>query len=501
MSRIYPKGLPDNCPESEVKVRRALSKTDGLIVLHQVNWQSVRNGKQADGEADFIIFSPGHGILILEVKGGGIDVAEGQWFTTNRKGERHEIKNPFEQAKDSKYALLNYLGNISTAFKNIKIVHAVAFPDITIDSRLGMNGPEELIIDSSNLVDIGLAVSRIFKYWKAKSNFSESELNLAVQTLLPTRLINRSLKDTINDANQSFIELTNQQIRIFRGLSRNIRAAVIGGAGSGKTILAIEKARNLSEQGFDTIFLCYNKLLKEHLQRILKGTSVRVETYHSLVVSEAKEANIDLPDHLDESWFEHDAPEILLEALTENKSAISALIIDEAQDFSELWIDSLSIMLREDTSPFYLFLDSHQDLYRRGSRIPEGLPCFELTLNCRNSTEIHTKVSNVYFDDYKSSGVSGPTPVFTELQRNSRFFLQVETLIEDLFDKGVIQEQIVILTDDSLMLSQLRELIICDWPITDVNGQGIHSETISSFKGLERDFVVLRWNRKGQENG
>ena len=44
-------------------------------------------------------------------------------------------------------------------------------------------------------------------------------------------------------------------------LRRTRRAAIYGCAGSGKTTLAVEKARRLAEEGFCTLLTCYNKAL------------------------------------------------------------------------------------------------------------------------------------------------------------------------------------------------------------------------------------------------
>ncbi|MBF3745682.1 NERD domain-containing protein [Burkholderia pseudomallei] len=105
MSKLLPTNPPSRTPRSEMKVREALARVDDIVVLHSVAWQGVRRGKQADGEADFIVLVPMKGIAILEVKGGTIEVASGRWYSTDREGIQHGIKNPFEQAKDSKYAL------------------------------------------------------------------------------------------------------------------------------------------------------------------------------------------------------------------------------------------------------------------------------------------------------------------------------------------------------------------------------------------------------------
>ncbi len=62
------------------------------------------------GEADFLIFNPSYGFIVLEVKGGSISIEDDQWFTTPirgpRKGIKSEIKDPFRQARRSMFAFL-----------------------------------------------------------------------------------------------------------------------------------------------------------------------------------------------------------------------------------------------------------------------------------------------------------------------------------------------------------------------------------------------------------
>src|SRR5215469_3997220 len=97
-------------PDSEAKVAQALSSlNENWTVMHNVTWQSIRAGREGDGEADFVLLHPKYGMIVLEVKGGGIETANGLWTTQNRYGETSPIKNPFDQAKDSKYALSEYL--------------------------------------------------------------------------------------------------------------------------------------------------------------------------------------------------------------------------------------------------------------------------------------------------------------------------------------------------------------------------------------------------------
>ncbi len=97
------------------------------IVLHHVSWQGLRDGRQGDGEADFILLHPQYGALILEVKGGDVQLSKGRWHTTDRFGHVYTIKNPYEQAIASKYALIDWLSGFRFGSK-VRVGHAVVFP-------------------------------------------------------------------------------------------------------------------------------------------------------------------------------------------------------------------------------------------------------------------------------------------------------------------------------------------------------------------------------------
>ena len=101
---------------SERIVRRASEQLDEpWTVLHSVAWLSP-DGPQNDGEADFVFFHPEWGLVVAEVKGGReILLERGNWFSVDRHGDRHAIRNPFEQARRSKHALARFVrGQLGT---------------------------------------------------------------------------------------------------------------------------------------------------------------------------------------------------------------------------------------------------------------------------------------------------------------------------------------------------------------------------------------------------
>src|SRR5438552_2879963 len=137
MTRFYP-GRPDaGTPSSELRVWDSLrSLPDDWRAFHSVPWQSVRNGRQGDGEADFILLHPRSGLLVLEVKGGGLELVDGRWYQTNlNTRERTQLRgSPFEQAMKSKHMLLDRLAEVG--LEGVPVCHAVAFPRTTIVGAL-----------------------------------------------------------------------------------------------------------------------------------------------------------------------------------------------------------------------------------------------------------------------------------------------------------------------------------------------------------------------------
>lgn len=110
MARFFPNlSLLDNdsdIPRSEHIVLHAFEKSlsDDFCIYHSVSFIQKKSTLK-EGEADLVIFHRQYGLLILEVKGGGISIENGQWFSENRDG-KHPIKNPFDQARKAKHALL-----------------------------------------------------------------------------------------------------------------------------------------------------------------------------------------------------------------------------------------------------------------------------------------------------------------------------------------------------------------------------------------------------------
>ena len=227
-----------NLPSSERRTLEAFRMLgDRWTVFHSTAWQSIRSGREADGEADFILLHPLRGLLVLEVKGGRLEITEGDWWSVDRDDQRHRIKDPFRQAVDSKYSLLRYLRERGVDTNQVPICHGVVFPDVLVEERIGWSAPNDIVIDSAGLRNPSVTVARVFEHWSQTTMISavvESEL---IQLLRPTLTLRLPLRERLESERRRLVRMTNRQLAAFRQLRRNRRALVLGGAGTGKPSL------------------------------------------------------------------------------------------------------------------------------------------------------------------------------------------------------------------------------------------------------------------------
>ncbi|HEY9295248.1 MAG TPA: NERD domain-containing protein, partial [Phormidium sp.] len=269
--------------------------SDDFTVFHSVSWLLKELNKDArDGEADFVIIHPQLGILILEVKGGTIsyDGTKDQWLAGDVS-----IKDPFKQARDNKYSFLRLLSE-QLGLAWIVIGHAVAFPNVIVKENLPLplDAPYEIVLDHSKLTSLSDSIKEIFDYWRGQNNrqanFNQAQIR-KLENILAPKIQIPPISITAEDK-QNFLGLSEPQFRLLDWLSSHRRVRISGCAGSGKTLLAVEKARRLRNQGFSVLLTCYNKALASFLSNNLKN--IYVYNFHALCKHLFTKAGLQIPE-------------------------------------------------------------------------------------------------------------------------------------------------------------------------------------------------------------
>lgn len=508
---MYPPSISATAPSSERTVWTALRNlSDPWRVFHNVEWVGDREGKRGDGEADFILFHPKRGLVVLEVKGGGIAVGGRAWFSFDRTGKRHEIADPFQQAKTSKYALLEYLKRKVPALSYLPAGHAVCFPDLANVQGLGANAPEEIALAKSDLSSIEEAVARVVSYWEMAGDIPDDVMESVTAALAPQMVARQTGQDQIAATSAQILYWTNEQLSVLDALARNRRQLVYGGAGTGKTVLAQEKARRLAAEGKTVLFTCFNAPLARKISENLAGLpEITVSTFHSLCKRLSRQASMVLkpgktasaprrafPDNPSQEFWDEEAAELLVEAADYLGFHVDAIVVDEGQDFAPGWWDALELLLGEPgRGEFYLFADTHQAIYRKEDwRPPFEGPAFDLQKNCRNTLPIAERVAAIYGDTPSTLGAEGKAPEFIEVENVAGAVKSLKSLLHGLLnEENLTPGQVAILCQRRSDVESLLPLTLAGYALTgfDQWGEGVLVETIHRFKGLEADVCIV----------
>lgn len=373
---------------------------DTWYVFHSFKMVNTGEGVLRESECDFVIFNREKGIVCLEAKAGsGISYQNGEWLYSSGTVMSHD--GPFRQAANSMYRLRDRIKNskMRQIVDRCKMLYGVWFPGISNTKLQQLIFPEDadkrLVLTTEALNDPEPYLENIFsistyfnRHAITETDISEAESNMLIRgifcpefNVFPSASFDSDLKNMV------FHRLLKEQSSILNFLEDQQMAVINGAAGTGKTMIAAEKARRHAADGEKVLFLCYNVRLKNYLETNYSNANIDFLTIAGLACKLCKTAQPDyekLQGKLEEMYFSEVFP-------------YQHIVIDEGQDFGfddieegEI-LDKLRLMV-EDKGTFYVFYDRLQLI--QGRKIPsfiEDADC-KLTLyrNCRNTENIAT---------------------------------------------------------------------------------------------------------------
>jgi len=506
---------PENNPEKIVfDVLKPLStKYD---IFYSQKFRASSTGERPDYEVDFIVLQPNKAILLIEVKGGLVsyDGFERQWYQ-NRKLMK---KSPADQVISCVSSLLKRYPIIA---KKVAVGWSLCFPQCELSdaSEIPTMVNRNSIIDQFDLTNLPNVIDKIFKSiineFGHKPGLKEHEYNWIKQQLLRGLGFVKRLSTRIELDEKVYIKLTNEQATTFRQAIDNKKIVVHGPAGSGKTILAKELAKEFIDKRKSVLLLCYNKVLSSVIRAEFKNyprfdTDIMVSTFHHYARMQIDDDNWFQENKKKDEFWEYLIPEKLGDVPQDKLKKFDTIIVDEGQDFKEFWYDQL-IRCHKKGGRFIVFLDENQDIFHHYNQLPteHSFLKFKLTRNCRNSKSIikfiedRTKYKIDHYDD---------TPFGDCIIRQFRDTNdQVKILRNDIItlveNENIIPKQIVILIHTTKGKSCLANVTkIKNYKIKSVYSQNkikdddIQYGTIEIFKGLEADVVILADMHLMEEN-
>lgn len=462
-------------------------------------------------EIDALVMLPGRGVVVLEVKGNGIAWSEAVGWSSMRGGLQVPA-HPVEQARTAMYAVRNLVEHDPRwgSRERIRWAHAVVTPFTAFGPDFVLPDLPRWMLhdrdDQGSLVERLEAQLDLTRHHDAHDPGSD-DLEMIAQILTRPRGMVRDALAESEERAAIADQLTMEQA-VLLGATRLLRRVEVrGGAGSGKTVLALQQAKELRRGASGrkperVALLCYSIGLAEHLKRVVAGWSWKerpafVGTFHEF----GRQWGAPTGSRMDSEFWEEELPAEmarLAAGLTEGQR-YDSIIVDEAQDFADSWWTAVLSALRdEETGGLYVYSDENQRLFARYGEPPVALVPLVLDHNLRNTRQILDAFAPLAPSKMRPRGSEGPAVRFVPASADDALDAADEA-VEALLEQWP-QEHVCLLTTGARHPVQKERASGEDqeaywrtfWDTDDV----FYGHVLGC-KGLERRAVVLCVNDDG----
>ena len=470
------------------RLRLSLEEDNTCTAFHSLNL--TRHAYKRFGEIDFLIVTK-QALIVIEVKGGRVGCQEGIWRYTDKFGDVHTSKEgPFRQAESALHALVtNLRTNLPDKIcSQMTIGYGVVCPDCELLVQ-GAEWDPHVLLDSRTFNGFEGWLKRLIKYWREKDHkYREIEVTALREIkryLRPEFEAVIPLHIAVDEAEENVARFTEDQMRMVDIITANPRILCSGGAGTGKTFLALEVARRWTAEGKNVLLACRSPWLRRYLESkfVISGLTVSLASSATLA---AKRTSI---------------------------SQFDALIVDEGQDLMDMEsLDHLDQVLKEGlgSGQWCIFYDINNQSGLFNKPEMEALEFLEscpntkipLSTNCRNTRVILEKVKSSLSADMGVCG-AGEGPNIREFLVNSpeEAANTLKCEIDEISDTGGLSHSgITILSHlpfnlsiASLLPEKIKNQVqvLDEYSMRSFPPDSISFSEISSFKGLENESIIV----------
>ncbi|MFJ8438960.1 NERD domain-containing protein [Kitasatospora griseola] len=269
--------------DAERRLARLLRDVEGdpdAVAFHSVKLRSHAYKQQA--EADFVVLWK-KVVIVVEVKGGGVRKHDGVWYSVDRRNDWHKLpESPMDQARSAMYAL----------------------GDILKEEGVGWFAREAVVV-TPDIEDPPHTIEWDANRWLAKGDMTVARLTAALDAVAATvrpasgvrklarvedvraRLFGEFTRIPVVDAQRGAIieeqtRATEGQARVLASLSRNPRVMVFGGAGTGKSLVLAEAAKQEADQGRSVLITFHSPELTRFFAPHVEGRKIDVVPFGEL---------------------------------------------------------------------------------------------------------------------------------------------------------------------------------------------------------------------------
>jgi len=246
------------------------------------DWYVLVPARKVSTEGDVILVNKDH-LIFIEIKNSVVKYQKGGFLQQNRNTKTWKNIDPIAQLDNVFHDLMKYKNKMFETSRYVPTNYFICTPE---SHSAGI--PDEI---SNNLSQIHLGnlnqdLENFIKNNSKKFDkaLSIKEIKNIVNTIVPDGDYLSIIKSIEGVVEERIVEATVQQKRVLKSLGETKSLSVLGGAGTGKTVLAIDiaKRRLKDNPSKKYIFACYtNRLYRDYLsnsipRNIFGGTITQI---------------------------------------------------------------------------------------------------------------------------------------------------------------------------------------------------------------------------------
>jgi len=498
---LWPKELPRHTDsEAEKKVYKALKKglPEGWCAWHSLHLRDRQTGQPT--ETDFVIADPSRpSVLLLEVKGGFIEVKDGQWYQNNHLME----KPPLKQAFDFRSILINRFDHQNIQKPTIGC--AVCFPDVLFEKDPSEDDLQGIVIGEKDLPHLEKVLPTVMENavpepWPLNSNKWQQTLHeFWCETWVPEICLGSRVQ--LDEENR--LRLGHGQLEIMESHEDNDRLLIQGAAGTGKTLLAMEMAQREASKGKRVLLLCFTEALAAFLGECLKNTNVQVGAVKHFAMHLLGEISPGKSLSKTVDYWEEVTLRAAVDGVPTEEKRWDIVILDESQDFSGNDFELARECVRS-RGKLWVFADQGQAFWPDrllGSEMVRSFPKCSL----KKPYRCHPAIQNL--DECYSGHCELDLKLFQKsINENvvrivtcseTRLKKQISKEINRLLSSGLKPDDIAVLSlrgmgsEESIVHQKEiggQRMVLATDPAA---GENIICDTFLRFKGLERPAIIV----------
>ncbi len=497
-SGLWPRETPrPTRSEAEIKVHGALetSLPKGWCAYHSLKLRT----RGLFSEGDFVVVDPSRpSILVIEVKGGQISQKNGTWFQNN-----NPMKTPpMDQAFSFRKRLIERFKAENIQCPTIGV--AVCFPDTLFTKQPAQCNLNGLIIGGRDLPYLEEILKVVMERsvpepWPVKGPWLRTLHNFWGETWIPSL----SLGDRIKLDNQHRIQLDEEQIEKLYEIEENDRVLIMGGAGTGKTLLACESAKRRAEKGDKVLLLCFTNALGRLLKETVVHPNVTTGAIRHFAAGLLGENPTEYRGDDPSEYWNSVSLRAAIDGLPDEKDSWDTVIIDEGRDLTEDdWCLVRECSKKRDR--LWVFADNDQGFWK-ARQIPEDIQQASFRIGLRKPYRCPPEIQHLA-DCYAGRCSLNPDLVKPVIDSNiisiktsskQRIAIQTGKEINRLLGQGLQPGEIAVISirgknsDENICHNSKlggKKVMPADHVESDSH---IVCDTFLRFKGLERPAVII----------